>query len=72
MKEIAGIKVYTVKETAELLQVTAQTVRKYVKAKKLIGQRIGRPYYISEQSIQNFLTGGLINEYSKHNKQSKQ
>lgn len=69
MKEIAGIKVYTVKETAELLQVTAQTVRKYIKAKKLIGQRIGRPYYISEQSIQNFLTGGLINEFSKQSKQ---
>jgi excisionase family DNA binding protein len=57
MKEIAGIKLYTVQETAKLLEVTAQTIRKYIKEGKLKAQRVGRPFYIAESSIKEFLKG---------------
>ncbi len=57
MKEITGIKLYTVQETAKLLDVTAQTIRKYIKEGKLQARRIGRPLFVAEVSIKKFLTG---------------
>lgn len=57
MKTIEGIKVYTVTEAAELLDITPQTVRGYIKNGKLHAQRVGRPYLISEEAIKAFLTG---------------
>ena len=47
-KIIEGIKFYTVPEVAEVLQVTPQTVRAYIKQGRLKGQRIGRPILITE------------------------
>ena len=52
---IEGIKFYTVMETAEALQVTAQTVRAYIKGGKLQSQRIGRPILITESNLKKFL-----------------
>jgi len=57
MREIEGIKLYTVTETADTLGITPQTVRAYVKQGKLKGQRVGRPILITESSIKAFLTG---------------
>lgn len=57
MREIGGIKLLTVTETAELLDITPQTVRAYIKKGKLTGQRVGRPTLITEDSIKNFLKG---------------
>jgi len=58
MREIEGIKLYTVTETADLLGITPQTVRAYVKAGRLRGQRVGRPILITEGSLRQFLNGG--------------
>ena len=58
MKTIGGVKLYTVAEAAELLEITPQTIRGYIKSGKLHAQRVGRPYLISEESIKAFLTGG--------------
>ena len=60
MREIEGIKLFTVTETAELLGITPQTVRSYIKAGRLKGQRIGRPILITEGSIRQFLNGGPV------------
>lgn len=57
MREIEGIKLYTVQETAQLLGTTPQTIRAYVKSGKLRGQRVGRPILITEGSIKEFITG---------------
>lgn len=57
MREIGGIKLLTVTETAELLDITPQTVRAYIKKGKLTGQRVGRPVLITEDSIKNFIKG---------------
>jgi excisionase family DNA binding protein len=53
--EIEGIKFFTVKETAEALRVTPQTIRAYIKRGQLQGKRIGRPTLITENSLRKFL-----------------
>ncbi len=55
---IEGIKFYTIQETAEVLNVTPQTVRAYIKQGKLKGQRIGRPILITENNLKEFLQEG--------------
>lgn len=67
MKEITGIKLYTVQETAQLLEVTAQTIRKYIKEGKLQARRIGRPLFIAEDSIKKFLSGEDLSVTTKEN-----
>ena len=58
-KIINGIKFFTVKETAELLQISEQTVWAYLRKGMLRGQRIGSPVYVTEMSIQEFLRPSL-------------
>jgi len=53
--EIEGIKFYTILDVAEVLRVTPQTVRKYIKEGKLRGQKIGRPTYVTFKSLQEYL-----------------
>jgi len=54
---IEGIKFYTVPETARALNVTAQTVRSYIKQGRIKSQRIGRPILITESNLKEFLNG---------------
>ncbi len=67
MREIEGIKLFTVTETADTLGITPQTVRAYIKQGKLKGQRIGRPILITENSIKQFLNGGVEPQQSNNN-----
>lgn len=53
--EIEGIKFYTILETAQVLQVTPQTIRSYIKKGRLRGQRIGRPILITDKNLKEFL-----------------
>jgi excisionase family DNA binding protein len=57
--EIHGIKFYTVQETADSLGVTSQTIRAWIKDGRLKCQRIGRPIYITEKNILEFLKPSL-------------
>lgn len=59
MIEIEGVKFYTIQETATALHITPQTVRAYIKRGKLKGQRIGRPVFITEQHLREFLNLSL-------------
>lgn len=67
MREIEGIKLFTVTEAADTLGITPQTVRAYIKQGKLKGQRIGRPILITENSIKQFLNGGVEPQQSSNN-----
>jgi excisionase family DNA binding protein len=58
MKEILNVRLYNVAEAAALLEVTSQTVRKYIKEEKLQAQKIGRAFFITEENLQAFLNGG--------------
>ena len=53
--EIQGITFYTVVEIAQLLDITPQTVRAYIKEGRLKGKRIGRPILITQESLNAFL-----------------
>jgi excisionase family DNA binding protein len=57
MIEVDGIKFYTILDAAKLMNVTPQTVRKYVKLGRLRGQRVGRPFLISEGNLFKFMEG---------------
>lgn len=53
---IEGIKFYTIPEAAEALRVTPQTIRNYIKQKRLQATRVGRPLLITEKNLRGFLT----------------
>lgn len=57
MLEIGNERAYDVQETAEKLNVTAQTIRNYVRRGRLKAQRVGRSLYISEKTLKEYLNG---------------
>ena len=59
IKNLEGISFLTVKEAAEALRISQQTVRKYVKEGRLKGIRVGRPILVQEESIKALLTSSL-------------
>ncbi len=59
MITIAGIKFYDTKEVSKMLKISLPTVRNYINSGKLKGQKIGRPFLVSEESIQYFLSSGV-------------
>ena len=46
---------YTVKEAAELIHLSPQTIKKYIREGKLRAQRVGLPYYVTEDTLKEFL-----------------
>lgn len=55
MKEVLGIKLYTLQEVGELMGVQQQTVSKYVQEGKIHARFIGGRKYVSEEGIKDFL-----------------
>ena len=55
MKEVLGVKLYSLNEVGELLGVQRQTASKYIQQGKLKARTIGGYKYVSEESIKNFL-----------------
>jgi len=53
--EIEGIIFYTVPETAKALKVTPKTIRAWIKQGKIKSQRIGRPIFITQNNLREFL-----------------
>lgn len=58
MIKVDDLVVYDVKECAEMLNISQQTVRKYVKSGDLRGQKVGGKQYVTEDTIKEFLKGG--------------
>ncbi len=57
MKEVVNIKIYEAKEVAEMLGITLQTVRTYIKNGRIKGQKVGNRWVVTEDSIKDFLRG---------------
>jgi len=55
-------KVYTVKEVAEILKVSEQTVQEALKKGQLPGAKVGRQWRITETSLTNYLNGNTGND----------
>lgn len=58
MKEILGVKLYTLGEVGELLGIQRQTASKYVQDGKLQARTIGGLKYVSEEHLKSFLLSG--------------
>jgi excisionase family DNA binding protein len=52
---IKNITFYTIQETAEALKVTPQTIRTWIKQGRLKSIRIGKPIFVTEQDLKEFL-----------------
>ncbi len=48
---------YTVQEVAEMLKKTPTTIRHYITTGALKAQKVGRPYYITDKALEEFITG---------------
>ena len=55
MKEVLGIKLYTIAEVGQLLGVQRPTASKYIQDGRLKARRIGGQKYVSEESLKEFL-----------------
>ena len=53
--EIAGVRLYTVKEIAKAMEVEEQTVRRYIKKGFLQSKKIGRSIFITEAQLKEFI-----------------
>lgn len=48
---------YTVEEVSQIIHKNCDTVRRYIKNGQLKAQKVGRPYYITERDLTEFITG---------------
>ena len=55
-KVILGVELYELKEVAELLGVTIQTIRGYIRKCSLTTTLIGKTKYISKEALREWLT----------------
>lgn len=55
---MAELKVYTIKETAELLKVTTRSIYSYIKSGKLHAVKIGTQWRITQKDIEDLLKVG--------------
>lgn len=52
---------YTVKEAAELIHLSPQTIKKYIREGKIKAQKVGVPYYVTEETLKAFLNNEVKN-----------
>lgn len=57
MIELDDVKLYDVKESAEILNVHPQTIRSYVKRGMLKGRKVGRKQYITADALKCLVKG---------------
>lgn len=57
MTELKEIRLYNIKETAEILGVTTRTLQTYIKNGRIKARKIGRGWKFTEQSINEFVNG---------------
>ena len=54
---IEGIKLYDLLEISGILGVHFKTAQKYLRTGKIKGQKIGRKWYASDETLKDFLKG---------------
>lgn len=59
MVEFDNMKYYSAQEVAEMFHVSLRTIRRYLKAGKLEYKKFGKNTLISEETLKNFMEGGV-------------
>ncbi len=54
---IDTFKLYNLNELADLLQVHKETIRLYLNAGKLKGRKMGKKWFVSGKSVQEYFEG---------------
>lgn len=57
MEKDKKIKLYTLEELEEILEVTNRTLLSYIKNERLKAVKIGGKWKVTEENLQNFLNG---------------
>ena len=57
MREILGIKVYSVKEAAALLELSTNTIQSYIKKGILPARKIAGVYHVTEDNLKEYIQG---------------
>lgn len=57
MIQVGDVKSYTVQEAAQMLGLSAVTIRNYIKAGRLKATKAGVSWLITEKNLQNFIEG---------------
>ena len=56
--ELAGVRLYTLPEIGEKLDLTVFTLRNYIKTGKLKALKMGKAYRVEESALKEFLLTG--------------
>ena len=52
--QIGDIKLYSLKELSEKLEVTRVTLRSYLRSGKIKGRKMGTTWYVTEESLREY------------------
>lgn len=52
--ELGNIRLFSVNEISQMLNVTPITLRTYIKNGKLTAQKVGVKWYVTEESLRDF------------------
>ena len=53
-RQVGELKLFDVQELAELLGVADDTIRNYLKAGRIAGQKLGTKWYVSEDGLRDY------------------
>lgn len=54
--------IYTIKQVAELLQVSKQTIYNYITSGKLQATKAGKEYRITNEQLEEFINSNTVNK----------
>ncbi len=57
MIKLENTTAYTVAEVAEMLHKNRDTILRYIHNGELKAKKVGRPFYITERALEEFITG---------------
>jgi len=65
---VSGVKLYDVKEVADMLKSTEATIRVYFREGKLKGRKINGKWRLSEENLNRFINGDPIDTSPENRK----
>ena len=61
MKVVLGIKLYDSVELANILSLTVEAARQYLREKTIAGCKIGTKWYVTEENLKRFVNAENVN-----------